>query len=253
MSWQVIGKIAGRDGRDGADGRSADEEAVAAAVLANLPRPKDGTNGKDADPALIQAAVEKAVAAFPRPRDGESVHPDTVRILIAEEVRKAFTEVRLPKDGANGLPGKDALDIDILPAINETRSYPRGTWARHRKGLWRAASNTEGMRGWECVVAGVVDIHVEQTQERKFTVTTSVSDGDPVVHEFSVPVMIYREIFRHGTEYMNGDNVTYAGSIWIALVDRPTKVPGDPTDGKDGTPQQWRLAVKKGAPGKDAK
>lgn len=209
----------GKDGRDGVDGKDG----------APGVNGKDGLNGKDGDPG---ARGEKGDPG----RDG-----------------KDGRDGRDGKDGADGLQGEDALEIDVLPKIDEQRSYPRGTWARHRKGLWRAAANTDGMRGWECVVGGVAEIQVEQREERKFVVTLALSDGDPIVKEFDLPVMIHRGVYRPATQYLRGDNVTYGGSVWLALVDYPTKAPGDATDGKDGTPQQWQLIVKKGAPGKDAK
>jgi hypothetical protein len=247
------------------DGRDADPEFIRSEVakaVAAIPKPKDGEPGKDAvvdveaivravralvkdgrdaDPEVIRSEVAKAVAEIPRPKDGASVHPDTIRLMVSEEARKAFAAIQLPKDGE---PGRDAAHLNPMPSIDESKNYPRGTWARHRKGLWHAASDTQGMRGWECISAGVHDIKVEQTQERNFTVTVSLSDGDPVAHEFALPVVIYREIYRPETQYAKGDSVTYGGNLHIALVDGPTKKPGDVTDGLDGTPKQWRLAVK---------
>jgi hypothetical protein len=245
--------------KDGKDAEPLNEEVVIAKILAKIPAPKNGADGKDADPEFIRAEVAKAVAVLPKPKDGEpgkdgeSVHPDTVRLMVAEEARKAFSSIQIPKDGEPGRDGRDAVELDILPEIDEAKSYPRGTYARHRKGLWRSVANTKGMRGWECIVAGVEDINCEQRGDRTLVFTAQMSDGDPFVKEFTFPVVIYREIYRPETEYRKGDAVTYGGSFWVALVDLPTKKPGDPTDGTDGTPQQWRLAVKKGAPGKDSK
>jgi hypothetical protein len=56
--------------------------------------------------------------------------------------------------------------------------------------------------------------------------------------------IIYRDIFRPETEYDKGDIVTFGGSTWHCMVDKPTDKPG--------ISDQWRLIVKKGAPGKDA-
>ena len=51
------------------------------------------------------------------------------------------------KDGAPGADGRDAIQIEVLPAIDEAKSYPRGTWASFRGGLIRAARNTDPITG----------------------------------------------------------------------------------------------------------
>jgi hypothetical protein len=62
--------------------------------------------------------------------------------------------------------------------------------------------------------------------------------------EFAFPVVLDRGVWKEGT-YQHGDAVTWAGSLWIAQRD---------TDAKpDVADSGWRLAVKKGRDGKDAK
>jgi integrin beta 3 len=101
------------------------------------------------------------------------------------------------------------------------------------------------------VVEGLGAIVVAQGEDpRKIIVSTVLSSGATVATDFFVPMVIYRGVFRAGGSYVKGDNVTFRGSSWIALVDCPDKMPGDPMDGKDGTPQQWQLAVKRGSEGK---
>ncbi len=148
------------------------------------------------------------------------------------------------KDGEKGDPGRDALAIDILPAIDEARSYPRGTYARHLNGLWWSAANTSGMRGWECIVTGIQKVLIEQIQERKFKFTMLHSDGDPYVEEFSLPVAIYRGIFKPDTEYLRGDEVTWGGSKWHCVAERTKEHP------KAEGCKDWVLSVKRGDPGK---
>jgi hypothetical protein len=245
----------GKDGRDGIDGINGKDGAPGKDGL-NGKDGKDGINGKDGAPGLDgkdgapgKNGLDGSVG--PRGERGEKGEPG----ISGKDGRDG----REGKDGRDGIdskdgsPGRDALAIEILPSIDTAKSYPRGTFASHMNGLWRSVENTQGMRGWECLVAGIQDLRVEQKGERFFSVTAQLSHGDPIVKEFSLPVVIYREIYRPETEYAKGDAVTYGGSFWVALVDLPTKKPGDPTDGTDGTPQQWRLAVKKGAPGKDSK
>ena len=60
---------------------------------------------------------------------------------------------------------------------------------------------------------------------------------------FKWPTVIYREVFKEGTQYERGDMVTWAGSLWHC--DKATTA-------KPGT-EDWTLAAKKGRDGKDAK
>lgn len=157
------------------------------------------------------------------------------------------------KDGLNGkdgAPGRDAFELDILPAIDERRSYPRGTFAKHRNGLWRAIGNTDGMRGWDCVVAGVHSVIIDRADERDFTVGVELSAGEAMLHRFALPIVLDRGVYVPDHKYAKGDGVTFGGSWWIAQVDGPTDKPGIP-GGEGGN--HWRLAVKRGRDGKDAR
>lgn len=146
--------------------------------------------------------------------------------------------------GERGDPGRDALALDVLPAIDETKSYPRGTWARHLNGLWRAAADTQGLRNWECMVPGIASVSIEH-EERSLTLSVSLSNGDKVEKSVAMENPIDRGVYTPDRKYLKGDGVTWGGSWWIAQVDEPTDKPG--------TSDQWRLAVKRGRDGKDAK
>lgn len=149
------------------------------------------------------------------------------------------------RDGRDGPPGRDAAQIDILPSINESRSYGRGTWASHKGGLWRATRATEGMDGWECVVDGIADIEVLQSDERGFQVTVRRSSGSQHGKLFELPAMIYRGVFQEGEHYAAGDTVTWGGSLWhcnAATFEKPL----------DGS-KSWQLAAKRGRDGKDGR
>lgn len=66
--------------------------------------------------------------------------------------------------------------------------------------------------------------------------------GDNVVAKLAVP--LYREVWKEGERYDQGDAVTYGGSLWICLVEHTTDKP-------DSDSRAWRCAVKKGRDGKD--
>jgi hypothetical protein len=217
----------------------AGEEAARA--VAQIPRPADG---KDATPEQIRAVLlpelERAIAALPKPKDGEpgaSVHPDTVALMVREAVDKAIAALPRAKDGD---PGRDAAALVILPGIDASRSYAAGTWAKHANGLWLARVQTSALSGWECIVAGVAGVELSWDAEREFSVKTVLSDGTVSAETFSLPVMIYRGVWRDG-EHQPGDIVTSAGSAWHCQ---------QTTRDKPGDSDAWKLMVKHGAPGK---
>jgi len=91
---------------------------------------------------------------------------------------------------------------------------------------------------------GFDDLRIEQHEDlRTFSV---VFEKGAERREFtaSLPVLIYREIWRENEKYSAGDAVTFGGSLWIAKAATKTK-PGDGS-------ADWRLAVKKGRDGRDA-
>lgn len=52
---------------------------------------------------------------------------------------------------------------------------------------------------------------------------------------------VYRDVYQEGETYQRGEMVTWDGSLWMAKVQ---------TEAKPGTPEQWKLVVKKGRDGK---
>ncbi|KGT86272.1 hypothetical protein NG99_26200 [Erwinia typographi] len=182
--------------------------------------------------AMVKAAVATEVSAISLPQ------PEPLPDITAM-VADAVSAIPAPKDGEPGTDGKDALQIEILPCIDAEKSYPRGTFASHNGGLWRSFQKTTGMNGWECVVDGVTSVDITQESERRFTVTASQASGAKTEKMFSIPVMIYRDIFSEGKTYLAGDCVTWAGSVWYCHEETTAK-PGEP--GSKG----WTLAVKRG-------
>ncbi|HAV1833769.1 TPA: phage gp6-like head-tail connector protein [Enterobacter hormaechei subsp. steigerwaltii] len=234
------------------------QELVSNAV-AEIPVPKDG---KDFDPAMLKQAVEEAVseavAAIPVPQDGKSVTTEDVQPMIQELVSASMPELpdvkslvneaiaALPaaEPGKDGENGRDALSLEILPFIDEGKSYPRGSYATHNGGLWRAYEKTHGMRGWECLVDGVACVDIQQSELRCFTLTVNRTSGASETKSFDVPVMIYQGVFKSGQEYLPGDTVTWGGSLWHCDEQTQDK-PGEA--GSKG----WTLAAKRGRDGRD--
>ena len=245
-----------------ADGKSvtADDvrpmiEQMVKDAVSHIPAPRDG---RDYDPEVLLRAVNDAVGKLPVPADGKSITPDDVRPMLEQMVTDAVSHIPVPRDGrdydpevlqkavldaVSALPapqdGRDATALEIFPAIDEQKSFPRGTYATHQGGLWRAYEKTHGMRGWECLVDGVADIDVSMTGERSFTVVVRQSSGQCTEKTFSLPVMLYRGVFRTGETYHPGDTVTWGGSLWHC-----NSMTGD----KPGEAHSsgWTLAAKRG-------
>ncbi|WP_115447923.1 phage portal protein, partial [Escherichia coli] len=230
-------------------------EQMVKEAVSHIPVPRDG---RDYDPEVLQKAVNDAVANIPQPADGKSLTPDDVRPMLEQMVKEAVSHIPVPRDGrdydpdvlqkavldaVSALPapqdGRDATALEILPAIDDQKSFPRGTYATHQGGLWRAYEKTHGMRGWECLVDGVADIDVSMTGERLFTVVVRQSSGQRTEKTFSLPVMLYRGVFRAGETYHPGDTVTWGGSLWHC-----NSMTGD----KPGEAHSsgWTLAAKRG-------
>lgn len=266
---------AGVDGKDGTSVTVDDvlpiiEEKVAEAVAA-IPVPENGKDGVDGTSVTlddVKPLIEEAVAAISKPidgvdgKDGTSVTVEDVIPLVVEQVDEAagrlmgtleetvkelVAAIPVPQngvDGKDGNHGRDALEIDVLPAINEDKSYPRGTYATHKGGLWRARRNTDGMEGWDCVVRGIESVTVTMGEDlRTFELKHVFSDSE-AVEQFVMPVVLYRGVFSEGTKYAAGDAVTWAGSVWIARAAAET-IP----NGADGL---WTLSVKEGRAGRNA-
>ncbi len=217
-------------------------QAMVDDAVGAIPVPRDG---RDYDPDVLQQAVNDAVANIPQPADGKSLTPDDVRPIVPRDGRDYDPDVlqKAVLDAVSALPapqdGRDATALEILPAIDDQKSFPRGTYATHQGGLWRAYEKTHGMRGWECLVDGVADIDVSMTGERLFSVVVRQSSGQRTEKTFSLPVMLYRGVFRAGETYHPGDTVTWGGSLWHC---------NSMTEDKPGEAHSsaWTLAAKRG-------
>jgi Collagen triple helix repeat (20 copies) len=154
--------------------------------------------------------------------------------------------------GADGAQGPQGERGEVGPEGARGEAGERG---REGAGIVAAAINREGelmltLSDGSVLMPGRVDgrdglsiedLSVENDGER--TITLVFSRGD-VRKEFSItfPVIIYRGIFEPGRDYAQGDSVTLSGSLFIAQA---------PTSTKPGASDQWRLAVKRGADGRD--
>ena len=214
-------------------------------AVAAIPAPRDGKSvtPEDLQP-MIQELVRNAVAEIPAPKDGKDFDPSMLKQLVEQAVSDAVSAMPAAEPGKDGADGRDALTLEVLPFIDEEKSYPRGSYATHNGGLWRAYEKTHGMRGWECLVNGVAGIDIQHSEQRTFTLTVNRTSGTSETKSFDVPVMIYQGVFKSGQEYLPGDTVTWGGSLWHC-DDRTQDKPGEA--GSKG----WTLAAKRGRDGRD--
>lgn len=159
------------------------------------------------------------------------------------------------RDGVDGKDGRDALQIEVLPTLDPTKSYPRGTFAHFRGGIVRAFRETEPVekvldiesKGWAVAMNGIghVDIAHDDTEPRVIFMGFTFTNGKQVHEHVRVPMLIYREVWREDEAYAKGDVVTWGGSAWHCQADETKEKPGG------GSPA-WRLMVKNGRDGRDA-
>jgi hypothetical protein len=207
----------------GASLRSVIEEQVK-----NIPVPKDGEAGKNATSEQIAEAVTAwMVANFVQPKDG--------------------IDGNHGQDGSNG---KDAADIDIIPVIDENKSYPKGTWASYKGGLIKSLRDTHPMgqkslleAGWDIVVQGIQAIEVHPLEDNEFAIKSVLTGGQDHITKMAIPAMVYKGVWKESNgAYKKGHTVTQSGSLWVCLK---------ATDTKPGSSDDWQLAAKRGTDGKD--
>jgi hypothetical protein len=193
--------------------------------IKNLPKPQDGKDGEDA-PAPTAEQIAEAVTAW----------------MVAN-----FTQ---PTNGKDGNDGKDSTELEVLPSIDDDKSYPKGTWASYKGGLIKSTRTTSALigkslleAGWDVIVQGVHSVEVHPLAEGEFAVKTILTGGKDHITKFAVPVMVYKGIWKEGA-YTKGNTVTTGGSLWHCNKD---------TTDKPGTSEAWQLCAKKGTDGRDGK
>jgi hypothetical protein len=146
------------------------------------------------------------------------------------------------RDGKDGADGKSITAEDVTPLL-ETQF---AKWAieveRRAMDLFQrtAAAMPVPKDG-----LSFEDLQVEHDGDG--TITLRLARGE-LKKEFMIRLPRFKDkgVYREGEAYREGDGVTWGGSLWLAQRDAPEGKP----DGGNG---HWRLAVKRGRDGKDAK
>lgn len=212
-------------------------------AIKEIPPAKEG-------PALeeVRGLVEEAVKALPTPepgKNGTSVTAEDVLPALREQLADHIRSIPAPKNGKDGPSVEEVAEAILGPVEMEIgRRVERQVAAavldferRAQDTLFRACERIpkpkDGM--------GFEDIEIAHDGERRFCFR--LVRGDEVKEfPFRLPAVIYRQVFKEGTDYEQGDAVTFGGSLWIAEKDDPA--------GKPGLSDDWTLAAKKGRDGK---
>lgn len=213
--------------------------------------PLRGEPGKDAEPyepdpehikSMLVEIAEPVLKAIPTPKDGESVTLEDVRPLIEEWLAKAVADLPVAKDGDPGKDGAGIADLVIDREGSLVATFTDGRMKNLGRVVGRDGENgTPGENGRD----GFSLEHFDTKWDGERTLTLIFDDGQSeYTHQLQMPIMIDRGVWAERS-YSQGDAVTWGGSLWIAQRDTEAK-PDSPDSG-------WRLAVKRGRDGKDAK
>lgn len=145
-----------------------------------------------------------------------------------------------------------------LRAIAEVRALarvpgPRGEPGPEGKRGLQGERGVKGEPGRNAADLALLQEHIEQRFERMLkAASVTTTDGGrtlrwaigETVHEIKTAIVLDVGVWKEGNAYVAGDGVTMGGSFFIAQAD---------TTAKPGKSDEWRLAVKRGTDGRDAR
>jgi hypothetical protein len=162
------------------------------------------------------------------------------------------------RDGVDGAPGADGKDGERGPEGVGREGPPGrdgrdGAAGRDGERGQDGKDGAAGLPGRDGVdgkdgrdgVDGLGFDHMELAHDGERDFVFRFSQGGRVKEfPFQIPVVLDRGVYAAERAYLKGDAVTWGGSLWIAQQD---------TRAKPETGPEWRLAVKRGRDGRDAK
>ena len=145
-----------------------------------------------------------------------------------------------------------------LRALAEVRALarvpgPPGVPGPEGKRGLQGERGVKGETGRNAADLALLQEYIDQRFERMFkAASVTTSDGGrtlrwaigETVHEIKTAIVLDAGVWREGTAYVAGDGVTMGGSFFIAQAN---------TTAKPGKSDEWRLAVKRGSDGRDAR
>jgi hypothetical protein len=216
------------------DGKSFGEEIVGF-VRDYLEREVAPLKAENEDlKARLKALEDRPTPEVLKGDPGESVDPETVNAMVADAVSKAAAEIRVPQDGKDAAGIVEALkdNGELVLTLQDGRLI--------RTGVRDGEKGKDGRDGFKLEDFDVRVLEDDRTVEFAFK-----SETHEHIATLKWPTVIDRGVFKAGETYDAGDAVTWGGSLWIAQ--RQTDAKPDTAD------SGFRLAVKRGRDGKDAK
>lgn len=206
--------------------------------------PEKGDRGEKGEPGIVdpdvlKALVDEAVAGIelPEPIPGEPGVPG--------EPGDTGPAGKDGEPGEKGADGKDGVGLADALIDNEGRLVLTLTDGRTKAlGVVKGQDGANGRDGADGRTFSLDDFDIIPYDDER-TFKMCFTQGD-VMHSFEIsfPVVLDRGVWQERA-YEKGDAVTWGGSLWIAQKD---------TDAKPDTADSgWRLAVKRGRDGRDAK
>lgn len=262
-----------KDGQPGKDAEPVDLDDLAKRAAALIPHPAPG---KDAEPVDTKAIVAECLRQIPTPEDGkpgpkgdkgdpgESIKgergepgqngetPDVIEWIRVN--RNGIREVIMPMipepikgdPGKDGTPGKDAVLPDIDTMVDQAMHSEVNRWAldfeRRAQELFQRAIDKMPVPKDGRDALELEDLSVDHDGDGNVTLTLKRGEFERSFN-LRFPRERYKGVFKEGTEYREGDSVTFAGSQFTAMKDSPQ---GKPESGHD-----WILSVKRGRDGRD--
>jgi hypothetical protein len=200
---------------------------------------------------MVLAHLTKAMAALPPAppgRDGASVTLADVQPLILAEVQKHIAALPVPKDGV-GVAGalidrtgelvltlSDGATKALGPVVGkDVEMAAVQQWIAAEVAKFPAPKDGRDGVGFD---------DLDFVNDPRGHLVLKFTRGD-VVKQARVPDLVDKGVYKPGEAYEKGEGVSFGGGFWIAQQDTDTK-PGEPGGA-------WRLAVKAGRDGRDAR
>jgi len=138
------------------------------------------------------------------------------------------------RDGAEGAPGRDGRDgLPGVPGL----AGEKGLDGRHGRDGVDGQDGRDGV-GFDDLAAVTFDV-----DRRSFVF--GLRRGEAVkTFDVPVPMLLFRDVYTEGRQYLEGDVVTWGGAMWFAkraTVSKP---------GYNDVQKDWQLVVKRGGDGK---
>jgi hypothetical protein len=226
--------------------------------LKALPVPEKGDSVTIEDVRPVLEEMVKGIE-LPKGEDGKSVTIEDVRPLIDEAVKA----IQIPApdiehlekkidDAIAAIPFPEKGDPGIAPTSDEVAKAMEGHFAKWALDFERKADGVlekavdklrqpeDGKPGRDAIELDDFDISLDGR-----TIKMALKRGDDVIERtLKIPALLDQGVYRETESYEKGDGVTFGGSYWIAQKDAP--------EGKPGSSDDFRLAVKKGRDGRES-